>query len=129
MRGIPTVLTVAALVVVGAIVAAGIHAKRFLQTPLMVPEQGLNFEIAPGTAFATVSRELEDAGIVTDGDLLRLYARWTKQASKVQAGDYHIEAGTTPVELLQQFKVQGFDQLECFGHRAECHTRRPHPIG
>lgn len=132
MKRVPTILTVAAVVVIGAIVAAGIHVKQFLETPLLVQEQGLDFEIASGTAFATVSRELEDAGIVTDGDLLRLYARWTKQANNVQAGDYHIEAGTTPVELLQQFTSGGvqlysFTIIEGWNHRDLLAALRNHP--
>ena len=132
MNRVLAVLAVAALVLVAAIVAAGVHAKQFLETPLTVPEQGLSFEISPGTAFATVSRELEDAGIVTDADLLRLYARWTKQASKVQAGEYRIKAGTTPVELLQQFTTGGvqlysFTIIEGWNHRDLLKALEDHP--
>lgn len=86
---------------------------RFLHTELTLPADGISFEIAPGTTFYEVSRQLEDAGIASNATLLRGYARWTGQANSVQAGEYRILSGTTPVELLEQF-TSGNVQLYSF---------------
>ena len=86
---------------------------RFLHTGVSVPADGAGFEITPGTSFHEVSRKLEDAGIVSNGTLLRVYARWTGQANAVQAGEYRILSGTTPAELLEQF-TSGDVQLYSF---------------
>jgi UPF0755 protein len=79
------------------------QVDRFLDTPVNVPPDGVHFEIEPGTSFHEVSRKLADAGVVSSPRLLRGYARWTGQASIVQAGEYHIVEGTTTAELLDQF--------------------------
>lgn len=87
-----------------AAIGLGIYVVQdFLDTPLDVPEGGTTFEIPPGTAFAQVSKGLEDAGLVQNGDMLRRYARWTGDAALIQAGEYLIEEGTTPRSLLEQF--------------------------
>jgi len=93
-------------VVVVLVLAAGIalwQVAQFLHAPLSVPEDGAEFAIAPGTPFRSVSRELEDRGIVSNATLLRAYARVTGRANSVQAGEYLIKQGTTPADLLQQF--------------------------
>jgi UPF0755 protein len=92
----------AALVVLASGVSLW-QLDRFLHTAISVPADGADFEIAPGTSFHEVSRQLEDAGIVSNGTMLRGYARWTGQANTVQAGEYRIVSGTTPAELLAQF--------------------------
>lgn len=79
------------------------HFNRVLHAPLSVLEPGTTFEIALGSSFATVSRELAAAGIMSNARLFRAYARWTGRASAVQAGEYHIEPGTSALELLEQF--------------------------
>lgn len=132
MNRVPFVVATAGLIVIAVVVAAGMHVKRFLDTPVTVPAQGVSFDIAPGTAFATVSRELEAAGIVTDGDLLRLYARWTEKANNVQAGEYRIEAGTTTAELLNQFtsgnvQLYSFTIIEGWNHRELLAALKDHP--
>jgi UPF0755 protein len=69
-----------------------------------------------------VSNQLEREDIVSNADLLRLYARWTGQASAVQAGEYRINVGTTPSDLLQQFTsgsvhLYSFTIIEGWNHR------------
>lgn len=88
-----------------ALVSAGLiwQVNRFLETPVVVPPGGMDFEIAPGTSFHEVSRRLAEAGVISSARLLRGYARWTGQANSVQAGEYRILEGTTAAELLDQF--------------------------
>lgn len=108
MRGvlIRRLLTIGILLAGTLVVAAGVAAwqfNAFLEEPLTIAEGGLEFEIAPGSSFAAVSRNLAEAGAVLQPKMLRLYARYKGQANAIQAGEYLIKSGTTPVELLDQF--------------------------
>ena len=101
-----------ALLLVGVVFAA-VQVNTFLQTSVAVPEEGVEFEIVSGTSFRTVSNELAARGIVSHPHIFRAYARWKGQAGAIQAGDYLIATGTTPVELLRQF-TSGAVQLYSF---------------
>ena len=101
-----------ALSVVAAALAA-LQMNRFLHSPIVVDESGVDFVIVPGTSFRTVSDELGQRGIISHPRMYRAYARWTDQAGVVQAGEYRIKHGTTPVELLRQF-TSGTVQLYSF---------------
>ncbi|HWM27705.1 MAG TPA: endolytic transglycosylase MltG [Woeseiaceae bacterium] len=86
---------------------------RFLDAPIAVAADGLTYEIAPGTAFAAVSNDLGARGVISHPRIFRWYARLTGDASKVHAGEYRIESGITPPELLQKF-VRGDVRLHSF---------------
>jgi len=96
-------LVVAAGVVVLALVAGLSFAwqlDRFMHTPM--PGAATEFEIKPGTSLHAVSRDLATDGRITRPALFRLYARLKGLDAGIHAGEYLIEAGTTPHELLQQ---------------------------
>ena len=101
-RLLSVVAVVAGLLVVCAAVGLW-QVDRFLHAPLSVPETGAQFEIAPGTPFSVVTRQLAEEGIVSSPGLLRAYARMRGLAGSIQAGEYLIAPGTTPSQLLQQF--------------------------
>ena len=90
-----------------------VQFNRFLHAPLSVPTDGTAFEIRTGMAFVQVSEELAAQGILDAPSWLRIYARISGQAQNVQAGEYQIEAGTTPKQLLDNF-VKGAVQLYSF---------------
>ena len=97
-------------------VAAGIgvwQANRFMASPVNVPSDGTLFQITPGSSFASVTGELVGAGIIEDDFWYRLHARWTGEASGIQAGEYLLEEGATPRTLLEQF-TRGVVQLYSF---------------
>lgn len=106
-------LAAVALIAILAVALAGMHVKRFLNTPVTVPASGISFEISPGSSFSGISRQLEEASIISNADILRGWARWTGEASAVQAGEYRIAPDTTPIELLEQF-TSGAVQLYSF---------------
>ena len=85
----------------------------YLNTPLAVPPEGATFEIHPGSAFIRVSNELAATGILSRPNWFSWYARLTGNAARVRAGEYEIEAGTTPVTLLDKF-VAGDVRLYSF---------------
>jgi UPF0755 protein len=109
LYGSAIIAAVAATVVV--IVAW--QAVRFLDSPVAVPDQGLTYEISPGTPFAAISNELAERGIISHPRLFRWYARLTGDANKVHAGEYTLETGVTPPELLRKF-VTGDVRLYSF---------------
>ena len=92
---------------------SGWTIQRFLQSPVAVPPDGLLYDIRPGVAFATISRELAEAGVIERPNVFRWYARLTDQASRVHAGRYRIEQGITPIQLLQKFE-EGRVELYAF---------------
>jgi UPF0755 protein len=109
-------LIVAGIVLALASVAAGFaafHYRSFLNTPISVDADGVDFEITSGASFRAVSDELQELGLISDSRLLRIHARLTDQAAAIQAGEYRIAHGTTPVELLEQF-TSGDVQLYSF---------------
>ena len=97
-------VAVAMLAVVLAIAAlAAWRMLEFLDAPVSVAGDGVTFEIAPGAAFGSIASGLESRGIIASARMLRIYARWTDQAERVQAGEYYIAAASSPRALLQQF--------------------------
>lgn len=92
-----------AVILLVAVVVIVVQTNRFMHTPLAVPASGVDFEIAAGSSFAAVSRQLKTRNLINDDRWLRLYVRWHDQGGAIQAGDYFIESGTTLLELLQQF--------------------------
>lgn len=87
--------------------------QRFLNTAVVVAEQGAEFEIESGWSLRKVSEQLAGRDIISNPDMFRLYAKWTGQASAIQAGAFLIKPGTLPGELLDQF-VKGDVQLVSF---------------
>ena len=95
------------------VVVLGLQISQFLNSAMALPDDPVVFEIASGSAFSSISRDLAKQGYIEHPDWLRWYARMTDQAGAVHAGEYLIEAGTTPRQLLQMF-VGGDVQLYSF---------------
>lgn len=116
MRAVSLIFRISAVLLVlilGFAAVGAIYVNHYLRTPLNVAANGVDFEIEPGASLRRVSQDLEDRGILSRSHLFRIYASWTGQASQVQAGDYRIQQGTTPRELLKQF-TSGAVQLYSF---------------
>ncbi len=72
---------------------------RSLDAPLHLTAP-TRFKVASGASFARVATELATQGIVANPKAWILYARWKGLAPAVKAGEYEIQPGTTPRELL-----------------------------
>jgi UPF0755 protein len=103
---VATVVGLAALIVV-------VQFNQFLKTPVAVPDAGALYEIRPGTAFRQVSDDLAKLGFIDNPTFFRLYGRFAGKEGSIQAGEYQIQDGTTPRELLDVF-VSGAVQLYSF---------------
>ncbi len=96
-----------------AVAVLGWRGSQFLNAAMSIPGDSVVFEIPAGTAFAAISRNLAERGYIGHPDWFRWYARLSGQAGSVRAGEYRIDAGTTPRQLLQIF-VAGDVQLYSF---------------
>lgn len=107
-------------VLIGLIVAAVLSVAlvawqsiRALDSALAVPNGGVVFEIAPGSALSTISNQLADLGILGNPKVFRWYAQLSGHAGSIRAGEYRIDEGTTARQLLYKF-VAGDVQLYAF---------------
>ena len=73
-----------------------------LQKPVNL-EQQILFEIEPGMSLQSVTGKLHRQGILKQPHYLILEARRQGMAEKLKAGEYRLEPGMTPVDLLELF--------------------------
>lgn len=98
------------------------QVDRFMSAEVSVPANGVDFEIVNGSSFAAITRQLVRQGIIEDDRWFRLYARWSGDASAVQAGHYLLLPGATPASILEQFtsgavRLYSFTIIEGWNHR------------
>lgn len=58
------------------------------------------FDVAPGSSFSKVSRQLHEKGIISDARLFSLYARLSGAATSLHVGEYQLSPTMTPREIL-----------------------------
>jgi UPF0755 protein len=97
------VLLLAAL---GAAAALYGYAERWYRTPLQGLTATAVVEIAPGEPLGRVLDGLAARALVEHPRLLAWLARRDGKAARVQAGEYALAPGTSPVALLEQL-VEG----------------------
>ncbi len=74
--------------------------RLFLQTPMT--HTALDYNLEPGVNLTYVARDLAQRGILDKPRYLLMYARLQGNADRIGAGEYRINAGTTPREFYQQ---------------------------
>ena len=92
------------LILLAAAIGAGLlwqRYTRFADAPMAGLEQGDSVVVESGDSLPTVVRKLREAG-VSAGDPVewRALARQLGAAGKLQVGEYALEPGTSPRELL-----------------------------
>jgi len=95
----------------GAALLVGREA-RSLDEPLRLAAP-VRFKVNPGASFARVAAELAAQGVIGHPRAWVFYARWSRLAPAVKAGEYEIQPGTTPRELLTKM-VNGQVLLHSF---------------
>ena len=92
------------VIVVGTMVAGLTlsyqFARQLMQTPLPIAGEAIDFVIPPGTAFNRVVNDLASQGVLEHPRLFTAWASWKGLEGKMQAGEYRVLTGTTPLELL-----------------------------
>jgi UPF0755 protein len=86
--------------IAAAIAAALVWTDRALDKELRLPANGVRIEIASGVSLTGVANDLRDRGLLDAPWLLALYGRYTGDATRIRAGEYELEPGTTPRTLL-----------------------------
>lgn len=77
--------------------------NQFLQTPLHVTDTNDVFVIKSGTNARQIAGKLQNTGVLENGLFFMLHARVTGKADKLKAGEYKLEAGMKPDDVLQKF--------------------------
>lgn len=91
---------VAALLLAALLLMAGLYA--FAVTPLQLRSSPLDFEIPPGVGLRNASRIMADAGAGFAAWQFSVLGRVMGRAADIKAGSYEIEAGVTPLLLLDK---------------------------
>jgi UPF0755 protein len=100
------------LLLIGAAAALIGVGVRSLDQPLHLAST-MRFKVPAGASFARVANDLASQGVVEQPRAWELYARWKRLAPLVKAGEYEIQPGITPRELLAKM-VSGQVLLHSF---------------
>ena len=91
------------LVLVGATAVLGWRDyQAFLGQPLKIPESGTVFNVDPGMSVKAVVSRLAELGITQDDWRWRALLRLEPKV--VKAGEYRLDAGLTPLALLEKLE-------------------------
>jgi UPF0755 protein len=94
-------LLIALLAMVAALAYGWKDFSRFGVTPLNVARQGDSIDISRGSSFKSIIGELRRRGLSTASPWYwRLLAEQMRVAGKLHAGEYALEPGITPRQLL-----------------------------
>jgi UPF0755 protein len=73
----------------------------FIKGPTQSPSDSVVFEVSKGLSFRSIAELLEEKGIVTDKDLLIIYARFTGYGKRLRAGEYMLDKSSSPRTVLE----------------------------
>ena len=85
-----------------AAVLTTVLAWRNLNTPLLLPAEGIRVEVAGGASLRRVTEQLAERQLLAHPWLLAAYGRVTGEATRIRAGEYDLLPGITPVSLLEK---------------------------
>lgn len=92
------------LLLVGGVVGGGYYyGQQLLDRPLNIPEEGLRYELAPGTTYFGMTRGLAEKGIIEYPRLLQWYGRLSGRATDIKAGEYFLAPGMSTRDVLRLF--------------------------
>lgn len=99
MKAVLRIVLVLAALGLGAFALVIWQGLRSLDQPLAVAS-AVRFKVLPGMSFSHVATDLHARGIVTSPRAWAWYARSQDTAGAIKAGEYEIDPGMTPRELL-----------------------------
>jgi len=76
--------------------------RAFRQNPLALPGSGAELLVRPGSSLRSVANDLAERGIIAHPLYLVVLGRHLELDARIKAGEYHLEAGLTPEQLLHQ---------------------------
>lgn len=102
-RKILLILLLGILMLTTALLVGWRHFNQWLNEPMSLPESGYHYLLTPGKSLGHLARELSAEGYLKHGKWLVYYARLKKE-TRVQAGEYFLPSGLTPIQLLEKLK-------------------------
>jgi len=76
--------------------------QSFRDNPLAIPEDGAILIVAPGDNLKRIARQLQRQALLDKPTYLVLLGRYLGLAAHIKAGEFQLQAGTTPEQLLMQ---------------------------
>ena len=79
-----------------------IDYKKFLETPLNI-KTPLTFTITAGSNFKDLTKKLKSYHILKNNYYFEFYSRYAGYAKQIKSGEYRLNPGLTPVEIINIF--------------------------
>ncbi|MBL1278115.1 MAG: endolytic transglycosylase MltG [Ectothiorhodospiraceae bacterium] len=76
--------------------------RSFVNSPLVVGDEGLRYEIKAGKTLTHVARDLERRGVIDSASYLVWLGKSEGMANDIKAGEYRFNAGVLPRRMLEQ---------------------------
>ena len=90
-------------IIIGGAVAFYFYTKFIDFQETTTPISVESFEIKKGSNIRVVAASLQAKGIISSSQYFRLLAKLKKQDTKIKAGEYKIEEGMSPEDILNHF--------------------------
>ena len=106
--------------------------QDFLQAPLTINPEGLDYKVTSGASMRKIARELHKKGLLERPVYLVFRARVRGVANSIKVGEYTIKQGTTPDGLLDQLvkgkvKLYSLTLIEGWNFRDVMKAVNEHP--
>ncbi len=79
------------------------YEEIWLETPLPALRQPVVFQVPAGASLRVIADALEQAGWLDQPTIWIRHGKRTGGATRIKAGEYLLQPGTTPAQLLRQF--------------------------
>lgn len=84
----------------------------FTFTPLVLSHTPYEFTLKHGSSLKSVSRQLTEAGVLSEPWSFTLLVRGLGKASSIKAGNYQLDANLTPLDLYYKITQGDVSQIE-----------------
>jgi len=100
----PALVFLASFVIVCGLVYTGYrHVDAMFFAPVDVSDTGVvEFEVSSGSSLSSVSRKLEEAGLIHNHSVFKYMADLMGMGQKIQSGDYELSRSMSATEILDQ---------------------------
>jgi len=98
-------LLIAAAAMLTIFVVIALLSYRTLHTEIALPSlesAPVKIEVAAGSSLSRVAMELGEAGYLTSPSVFKLWARLRGVENSIQTGEYELQPGITPAQLLDK---------------------------
>jgi UPF0755 protein len=92
-----------AVLVIAAFLAWNHYERKWLREPIAGLVEPTVFEVARGASLTSVARRLEQVGLMQRPATWLRHANRERLATRLKAGEYRLQPGTSPAMLLEQF--------------------------